>query len=215
MPLQGAVMFWVGNHPGATGKTLPQPEELITNPHNLSQLKLMSQGYRKGMEFIVQNPLKELRLILKKTSLFFSLLRSDGWWLHMKGWDRISALTLSFLFSLFLSLFGTVGFVFSYRNGDPNKFWMRSFIIISFLSLLPFIVEARHRFPIYPFMIIFSSYGLSLLPEIKSAFKVKEKISLGYLKISVILIVILLVNTIFDFVINFGEIINRVEVLFQ
>ncbi len=211
----GAENFWIGNHPKATGEEHAYPEEMRTNPENLSWFKLTSQGYSKGIKFIIQNPLQALILISKKASLFFSLLRNDGWWPHMQGWQKIFASILSFIFSLLLFSLGIIGFVFSYRDDNSYKSWMRSFIIISFLSLLPFIVEARFRFPIYPFMIIFTSYSLTLLPGIKSTIESKKEKTLKHLKIAVISIAIILFNTAYDVVVNSGEIINRIRVLFQ
>lgn len=208
--------FATGNHSKAngTGGESAVPEEIKTNPQNLSPLELIFKSYHKSIKFVIQNPIREFILILKKISLFFSPLRTDGWWFHMKGWHRIFALIFSFLFSLFLFSIGTIGFIFSYRNNNSYKFWMRSFIIISFLSLLPFIVEARYRFPVYPFMIIFASYGLTLLPQIKTAIKLKEEKIIIPLRISMILITLLLFNFIYDSMVNLEEVMSRIKLLF-
>lgn len=205
--------FWLGNHPGANGeqgdeKTMPA--ELKNNPLNLSPLELDSKGYREGLKFIKQNPVRFIALMLKKTSLFWSPLRTDGWWPHLEGFASWLAIIFSFLFSVFILFFGALGIVFSFKHSDIYKFWLRAFIFICWLSLIPFIVEPRYRLPIYPFLIIFTGYALNLMPEIKS----KNKEDLKYLKIFIILVVFLLLNTVYDFIANLGEIKSRMSLLF-
>lgn len=220
----GGEIFWYGNHPKATGEYV-MPDEIIehrgTDEYILYQetsfLEWDSKGYKEGTKFIIQNPTKFFLLAIKKMSLFWSIIRSDGWWPHIKGtFDKIVSVSLTIIFAAFIFTFGIVGMVFSLRDKDSTfKFLLHSFIIVCPLSLIPFFVETRYRLPIYPFMIIFASYGLTLLPVIKSAIKSKEEKTLRYLKISAILIAILLLNTVYDFIINSGEIINRVGMLFQ
>lgn len=211
----GGEILWCGNHPKATGEYIT-PDEIIENRQALSLLEWDSKGYREGIRFIIQNPGKFLLLAIKKMSLFWSLIRSDGWWFHIKNpLDKLVSVSLSILFAIFIFSFGIMGMIFSLRDKDSTfKFLLRSFIMVCPLSLIPFFVETRYRLPIYPFMIIFASYGLTLLPQIKSVLKSKGEKNLKYLKISVILIAILLLNSIYDYIINMEEIIKMVELLF-
>ncbi len=214
LSVSGPQTFWIGNYSKATGKEIPYPQEILDNPVGLSPVELYSQGYAKGLEFIVQNPWQAFRLTLKKASLFFSILLTDGWWPHMEGWHRIFALLYSLLFSSFLFIFGTFGFVFSRAGNNPYKFWMRSFIVLAFLSQLPFVAGARYRLPLYPFMIIFAGYSLTLLPQLKAVAKNRNKKIIVPLRISAIFITLFLFNFIYDSMVNRQEIIARIKLLF-
>lgn len=206
----GGENFWWGNNPQANGECLITDE---MRNLNLSQLELNYGGYKRGLRFIAQHPGRFFLLALKKMSLFWSLLRIEAWWPHMQGIDRILSIALSFLFAAFILSFGILGIVFSYNEKNVHSFWLTNFIFLCPLSLVPFFVEARYRLPIYPFMIIFASYGLTLLPQIKSVLKSKEEKNLKCLKISVILIAILLLNSIYDLLSCIDEVGRRIYIL--
>lgn len=190
--------FWIGHHAKATGK-YKLPEQLPRDPSSIQEYFMIdNSGYLHGSEFIVKHPMKALLLELKKISLFFSLIRTDGWWLHMQGIDRIFSLILSVLFNLLIFGLGIPGIVFSYASANKYISWMRRFIYISILSLIPFVVEARYRLTIYPFMIIFASYAIILLPRIRPAFIFQDKQIIRLSRLSLILFILLILNSIYD-----------------
>lgn len=207
----GGENFWIGNNPQANGECRITDE---MRNLKLSHLASNLEGYKKGFRFIAQRPGKFFWLAVKKLSLFWSFIRIEAWWPHMQGLGRILSIALLFFSAVFILTFGTLGIVFSFREKNIYRFWLRAFIFLCPLSLIPFFVEARYRLPIYPFMIIFASYGLTLLPEIKSAIKLKEEKTLMYIKISLVLITILLLNSIYDSIANLEIVISRIKLLF-
>lgn len=207
----GGDNFWIGNNPKANGECFFTDEML---KDNLSHLELNYEGYKRGLIFIAWHPARFLLLSLKKISLFWSLLRIEGWWPHMQGLDRLMSIEFSFFSAAFILTFGILGIVFSFKEKNIHRFWLRNFVFLCPLSLIPFFVEARYRIPIYPFMIIFTGYALTLLPDIKKGIKLKEKKIIMPLRISLILITLLLLNTIYDSMVNGGEIISRINSLF-
>ncbi len=176
-------------------------------------LKFNKSGYLRGAEFIVQHPFRTLFLDLRKASLFFSLLRTDAWWQHIKGIDRIFSFILSLLFNLLIFGLGITGIVFSYLKVSKYISWMRKFIFISILSLIPFIVEARYRLTVYPFMIIFASYALALIPKIRSAFISQDKQIIRLTYLSALLFILLIFNSIYDLFTCMGELGLRIHLL--
>ena len=181
-------MFWVGHNPQAGGK-FDLPEGLVEDT-GYGYLKIDGLGYRRGLEFIVRHPVDTMLLELKKVSLFFSLLRMDLWWPHIKGAERILSSVILLLFNLVIFGLGIPGLVFSYLKADKYSGWMRRFIYVSILSLIPFLIETRYRLTIYPFMIIFAGYALVKLPDIRQAFVTRDKslIRLSYLAASLVIL---------------------------
>lgn len=204
--------IWDGHHLQATGR-YNMPEDISGNLSGQEYLKMEKLGYLRGLEFILKHPIKTLFLELRKISLFFSLLRTDGWWPYMKGIGRIFSLILSLLFNLLIFGFGITGIVFSYAKVNKYISWMRKFIFISVLSLIPFIVEARYRLTVYPFMIIFASYALSILPKIRPAFISGDKQIIRLLHLSTFLLCLLILNSIYDLFMCRNEIFFRLHIL--
>lgn len=206
-------IFWDGHHLKANGE-YTMPEGVPDNLPIQEYIKIDNLGYLKGLGFITKYPIKTAFLELRKFSLFFSLVRTDAWWPHIKGIDRIFSFTLSLLSNLLIFGLGIIGIVFSYTKACKYISWTRRFIYIYILSLMPFVVAARYRLTVYPFMIIFSAYAITVLKEIKFAFEVKDAKTFRYLKICVILIAIILLNTFYDFVTNFSLVITKTKLLF-
>ena len=190
----GGETFWYGHNPKASGRYVPPQEDTPElagqnipqeNTPGQEYIKRDNMAYSQGARFIIKHPLRTLVLELTKVSLFFNLFRADVWWPHIQGAERVFFFIFSLLFNFFIFSFGITGIVFSYLRTDIYISWMRRFIYVSILSLLPFVIEARYRLTIYPFMIIFSGYALTLLPEIKLAFIRREKriMRLSYLSL--------------------------------
>jgi hypothetical protein len=123
-------------------------------------------------------------------------------------------MAILFLSAVFIVTFGIVGIVFSFKEKNIYRFWLRIFVFLVPLSLVPFFVETRYRLPMYPFMIIFAGYALTLLPQIKKAIKTRDKKIIIPLRISAILITLILFNSIYDSTVNIGKIALRIKSLF-
>lgn len=199
----GGETLWCGHHALATGRydmpmeieeyrlryNIPETED----PGGLLYIKIDHLGYRKGAEFIIAHPFKTAALEIKKIFLFFNLFRTDIWWPHIKGIGRILSFIFLILSNFFIFAFGILGLVFSYTVKNRYISWMRKFIYISVLSLIPFIIEPRYRLVIYPFLIIFSSYAITLIPKIRHAFLKNDKQTkrLAYIAIFIFFLVVL------------------------
>jgi len=131
-------MFWVGHNPQAGGK-FDLPEGLLEDT-GYGYLKIDGLGYCRGWEFIARHPATTMLIELKKVSLFFSLLRMDLWWPHIKGAERIASSVVLLLFNLLVLGLGIPGLVFSYLKSDKYVGWMRQFIYVSIFSLIPFLI---------------------------------------------------------------------------
>lgn len=190
-------IFWDGHYVAATGK-YDQPQEIPQDSSTQEYIKIDNLGYLRGLEFIIKHPIRTLFLELKKLSLFFSLIHTDAWWPHIKGIDRIFSFIFSLLFNLLIFGFGTIGIVFSYTKVCKYISWTRRFIYIYILSLIPFVVEARYRLTIYPFMIIFASYALTLLPKIRLVFISQDKQIMRLARLAMFLFSLLIINSIYD-----------------
>lgn len=189
--------FWDGHHLKATGK-FDIPDEAARDFSIQEYIGMDNLGYRRGLEFITKYPARALSLEFRKASLFFSLARTDGWWPHMKGLDRIFSLGLSLLFNLFIFGLGIAGIVFSYTEKNRYISWMRRFVYINISALMPFIIEARFRLTIYPFMIIFAAYALTKLPEMLPAFSPADSRLIQLSRLAMILFFLLVLNSVYD-----------------
>ncbi|TSD03041.1 MAG: hypothetical protein Athens071426_337 [Parcubacteria group bacterium Athens0714_26] len=105
-------------------------------------------------------------------------------------------------------LFGIVGAILSIKKkeGDNRRAkYLLAFLLMVPLSVIALVVETRYRFSIYPFFAIFAGYGIyRLMIDFKKDYKILIYSS-----------VLLLGNTAFDVLRNFGRILERVGGFFK
>ena len=131
---------------------------------------------KKAIDYIWDNPGRTLKLIATKTGLFWGPAEVSN--NKILSCEKEHAVTLRFLpgfpMCLSLALFGLIQFFLSGRKisknvkvalyPDEKQFQISIliflFILIFFLSYLPFFIAGRYRVPIIPFLFLFGSYGL-------------------------------------------------------
>ncbi len=184
---QGGVNLYLGNNEYANGLSMVMPEVELDESiswrqfipltkaaaekeagKELSEAEISSFWTRKAISFIVHNPGKFAGLVWKKTvylldgfensdnsdiydqrnkSLLFSLL----------VWKR----PLFFPFGILLPL--TIVGVYLRRNDFSRLLPLYIFIVAYSPSIVLFLVTARHRLPLLPFMIVIAAAGLTRL----------------------------------------------------
>jgi len=192
--------LWSGNNPRANGENILPRENDIPNPEG-TYLSFNDHALKEAVAFILGHPGRVFLLVLRKLSIFFSLVRINAWWLYTNS-SGISGIilsaALSFLLSSCIFLLGIAGVVFSWRQNSRGKSLLRYFILLCLLSLIPFYFNVRFRLPVYPFLIIFMGYLLSVLPELKRKWVAREKTTLRYFNISLFLILLVIFNSVYD-----------------
>jgi len=171
-------------------------------------------SYQQGLQFILKHPLRTISLEIKKVFLFFNLRLTEVWWSDIQeNKAKLFPYTLLLLFNFFTFFFAIMGIVFSYLHHNRYIRWMRLFIYVSILSLVPFIIETRYRMPLYPFFIIFAAYGLSLLPQIRASLRKHERKTTRLFGITLIIFLIILAASFGDLFSRSEEVLRRIRIL--
>nr|MBN2278927.1 tetratricopeptide repeat protein [candidate division Zixibacteria bacterium] len=187
---QGGVNIYIGNNPDAEGLTMLMPEVKLDESlpwneftratretaekeagHPLTAAEESSFWTRKAVDFVFHNPGKFISLIFKKTIYFLlGFENSDQTDIYQSR--RYSSLyslliwknVLYFPFGLLLPL-GLIGMVIGWgKRKELALFYI--FIIGYAPTVILFLVTARHRLPIVPFMLLFAAIAVLALIEI-------------------------------------------------
>lgn len=189
----GGYDLWIGNNPQANGEMEPS-QEIVSYFNQYGFVNIDKKGIGEVKKFILEQPLKFLKLQFIKASKYFSLIRPTGWWHHLSKAGK--SLTL-----LFSGLFGAIGFIFGisgmWKAFKEKDFYHRFLIYLAILgplAVIPIVVGTRYRYQIYPFLAIFAAYFLVML-------FVRKEIKLY--KIPLIIFIIFFINSILDLATNF------------
>jgi 4-amino-4-deoxy-L-arabinose transferase-like glycosyltransferase/Tfp pilus assembly protein PilF len=212
---QGGVNFYLGNNEYANGLSMLMPEVDMTDEsltwrqfipltkaaaeketgRELSPAEQSAFWTRKALNFIRNNPGKFLELVWRKTVyLLNGFENSDNFDIY---YERIKSRLYSLLlwkspvffpFGILLPL--TLVGVYVRRKEFSRLLPLYMFIIAYAPSIILFLVTARHRLPLVPFMLIIAAAGVVKLVQ------VWKKLSRRQLIIPLILFVggVLLVN---------------------
>ncbi len=211
---QGGVNFYIGNNPVANGLSMAMPEVDLNESLSWSQFipaTLSAAQKEKGMalteaeassfwtgkavDFIIENPMKFLDLTWKKTvylmSGFENSDNSDIYYERGKSylysallWNYGLRIPFGLLFPLFI-----VG-VFLIRKDYKKLLPIYLFVLAYIPTIVLFLVTARHRLPLIPFLIIIAAAGIIKFVEL---IKQKERRSLMIAGI-ILLLSIFIVN---------------------
>lgn len=157
----GGWNFWLGANPEADGSypsTLP-PDILRV----LDQTPFLQQsriGYSRGLQFIRDHPAQYARILAMKLMKYFSIVRTNGWMLYMRGVDRMVSIFLSALTTLVLLSLGLLGFFQTVGRRDGPWVGLTLYAASCLLSAMIYTVHARYRLLIYPALLLFASNGL-------------------------------------------------------
>lgn len=184
----GGINLYIGNNPSADGCTSIAPEFPRWTSHDYPHIvKAMGDAVgqeltyseaskmfsRAAINWIKTNPSQAAALTLKKALLFWGPVEVSNE--KEDEFERMHYRTLkctpgNFAMVFSLALVGTMlGFsLFNRRNGDlaDRKQYqvfvlVVSFILVYFLTYLPFFVAGRFRVPIIPFLLLLAAITLS------------------------------------------------------
>ncbi len=184
---QGGINFYIGNNPETEGLTMLMPELDLNESlpwneftqathkaaekeagHSLSASEESAFWAKKALTFIGKNPGKFLAITLKKIVYFFVGFENSD------QTDIYDSRRYSSLYSIllwkkviyfpfgFILPFSLVGMVYLWpRKKELSLFYI--FIIGYIPTVVLFLVTARHRLPVIPFMLLFAATGATAL----------------------------------------------------
>lgn len=181
---QGGVNLYIGNNPDTDGLTMLMPELQLdeslpwteftsatrrvaeTESHRtLTAAEESSFWTRKAIAFIVSNPGKFIEITFKKTVYFFlGFENSDQTDIYFsRTYSSLYSLLLwhfiiYFPFGLLMPL-ALVGMIHAWK--ERNKLILLYLFVIGYLpTVVLFLVTARHRLPVIPFLILFATVAI-------------------------------------------------------
>jgi pentatricopeptide repeat protein len=178
---QGGVNFFIGNNRDADGitvfikgtdrslwgvyfETIQLAEQV--EGRSLRASEVSNYWFRRGLEFIRDEPGASLRLLLRKLTLFWSgpeISNNKGIYFFSKKAPLLGMLIrpgpLYCPFGVLAPL-ALAGMVLAWRRGERKSGLMVLFIFSYMVSIILFFVTARYRLPIVPFLLPFAAYSL-------------------------------------------------------
>lgn len=206
----GPYALWVGNNPDAAGGFDKTPEiQKIRDEHH--SVELAEIGMQKYFDFLRENPLQFAALQIKKTSMYFSIVRPSGFWFYLmnRPVDRLFTLIFSALATTFLFIVGGAGMYLYILRRENYRWFLVSAALLQPLMVIPTYVETRYRAPFFPFLAFFAAYALWAFWQFR-----KESVSRAYRALYIVGILILLL-TIADGIYSYAIIKERLQVLFS
>ncbi|MDP1676944.1 MAG: glycosyltransferase family 39 protein [Bacteroidota bacterium] len=184
----GGINFWIGHNEEANGSyryiTENNPLEYVTAEFDKSLL-----GYKKGFIFLLQNPIKEVKLAGLKFAHFFepdfalqySLQFKADWQKYTNSlliYREFSPLVLIVLHTLSMVIILSAFWTLIYSSETSSKYILLfGLLICLWISVhLVFFGAARFRIPIMPLFIILSSYTLEVIRERQFSFNRNKNI---------------------------------------
>jgi tetratricopeptide (TPR) repeat protein len=185
------INFYIGNNPNADGFTartarryasfgkyrdsvelFAEEEAAARTGHRLNAAEVQSYWTRQTLAWIAQNPAAELRLLFKKTVLFFNSVEIK----NNKNIYFVAQYSWLLKFLLWVLPFGVVfplacaGFSHVWRSADDWQARMKLVAALLFLacmagSVILFFVSDRYRLPFVPLLLPFAAAGLLALPQ--------------------------------------------------
>jgi len=155
----GGYDLWVGNNLGATGGFAKTPEiqALRDVTHSVELEKIAKREY---WAYLTTHPVDFALLQIKKTTLYFSMIRPTGFWTHLMGRpiDRLVTASLSALWTCVVFVLGIWGLLSFALQRRDKAYWLVALITLAQpASVIPIIVETRYRYVLYPLLVIFVS----------------------------------------------------------
>ena len=206
----GAYALWVGNNPDAIGGFDKTPEiQKIRDGHH--SVELSEIGMQKYFDFLRENPLQFMALQIKKTSMYFSIVRPTGFWFFLmnKPAEQLLTLVFSALATAFLFIVGGAGMCLYATRREKYAWFLVSTALLQPLTVIPLYVETRYRAPFFPFLAFFAAYTLYMLWQYR-----KESASYIYRALCIVGILVLLL-TLSDAIYSYNVIMERLHSLFM
>ena len=172
---QGGINFYIGNNKNSDGMSAifykedwqyHDFQEMAEKKlkRSLKPSEISNFYYKKGIDFMLNQPQKAFKLQVKKLYLFwnkFEISNNQDIYFFRRYSSLIRILPLGFWL---IGPLGLVGMVLSSRKWK-NTLLPMLFVFSYMLTVIMFFVTARFRLPVIPFLIIFSSFTLVWLWE--------------------------------------------------
>ncbi len=172
---QGGINFYLGNNPQADGMSAIfygadwqyrdfQFTAQKETGKNLKPSQISGYYYQKGLDFILGQPAKSSKLLLKKLYLFWNKIEisnNQDIYFFKRYSSLIRILPLGFWIIGPLALTGiAISFL------ERRKIFLPFIFVISYMvTVVLFFVNARFRLPVIPFIIVFASYAIYWLAQ--------------------------------------------------
>jgi len=181
----GGVNFWMGNNPDATGRMLKKDNQaMLWTIKNMTDDEVAREKlfYKKGLEFIKENPSKFLVLGAKKFAYFWGFILPFftsylyGYFIHpIPNWlfMLLAPLTvLPYAIILPLAIFGIVFYHYQKLDKKVSLLFLLIFYYIFVHCLI--LSSTRYHLPLVPFLIIFASYGACSINRVRSEIRLGD-----------------------------------------
>lgn len=208
----GGYDLWVGNNLEAIGGFDKSPE-IKEARKNLHIIELDKLGFEKYFSFIAEHPVKFVELQFRKTTMYFSLIRPTGFWSYLRDTPIQQGLTLltSGIWTATLLIAGIAGFIWMLMRRRDIEMWLvGAFAILQPIAVIPIIVEARYRYPLFPFLALF---GAVFLIELYTKWNTEEGTTLK--RVLAYTLLVLLMMTGADTLYNAEDIVGRIDTFLE
>ncbi len=197
----GGLELWVSILPESSGE-FQMNKEVSDYLEKNGLFKIAERGKEEFKKFIFEHPLRFILRQLEKTSIYFSMIRTSGFWLYLSGWKQLAAIFFSAVFNALLFALGLAG---AYLIFKERKFLNNAFLLLAAampLSVIPIVVTGRYRYPLLIFLAASALYFLRFIRENKRLPKIFWVASSA-----------LLVNGGLDIFFNFDKFISHIRIL--
>ena len=170
----GGINFYIGNHPGGTGRFQSlfakhtSSEELLEDSRREAEKTLgrplrASEAsrfwFRKGFAFIRTEPVAALRLLSKKFLLFWNGYEIPDVEDYTFFRSRFSVLRYLGIPFGWLAPWALLGFFVDFKN-VRRHFLLYGFFLSQMAGILLLFVNSRYRAPLLFFILLFAAYGV-------------------------------------------------------
>lgn len=164
--------FFVGNRLGADGEG-GNPPELFAAQEKYGMINANYWAFDQFKSFVKEHPFIYSKLTLSRAMKYFSFARPMGFWFYQRGLGQLLFVLSSVLFGALLFIFGFAGILIWFFKERENKLlsYIFSFAFLTFLSVVPILIETRYRLPIYPFIAIFAGLAASRFVSLWTGYK--------------------------------------------
>lgn len=172
---QGGINFYIGNNPQSDGMSswVPEAGEVWGQSREVEYIAEQAMGrqlrpsevsaywYEKGQEFLLNEPVAFLGLLLKKAYLFWSHIEISNnlsYYLFERASLLLGILPVGFWL---VGPLGLAGAILARKDRHARLFLL--FIVLYFLVTIFFFVADRFRLPVIPVLCIFAGYAVDFI----------------------------------------------------
>ena len=172
-PITGGLAFYIANNPDATGRLMSPPgvsaaplEQLHSSialaqertGRDLTPSETSDYWRAEGLAYLREQPISSLWLYAKKARLFWSA-EETPLNVHYEANRELTRISrLPWLGFGLAAPFGLLGIGLALRRGDSPLLLV---LIVGgyFAASLPFVISARYRLPVVPFLLLYAAYA--------------------------------------------------------